>query len=262
MTDFNYPVNIHHIALILTTISLVALVILLFNSIVVVGGTKLAVLERRWIGKKIPEGRVVALNNEVGIQARTLGPGLHFLTPFIYKAKKYPILTINEKEIAVVEAIDGVPIQAGNIFARRSEGHNLYQDGASFIKKGGEKGPQIDIIPPGSYRINPYLFKIKKYPSTIIETDEIGIILANDGEPLAPGKLLGQHVTGHNHFQNGEAFLNQKGQKGPQLDILQPGQYRINPELFQVKIAPTTVIPKSKIGIVNAESGSSLPKKL
>ncbi len=70
-------------------------------------------LSAGWLGKKIPEGRVVALSDEVGIQARTLGPGLHLLTPFIYKATKYPILTVNEKEIAVVEAIDGQPIQAG-----------------------------------------------------------------------------------------------------------------------------------------------------
>ena len=88
----------------------------------------------------------------------------------------------------------------------------------------------------------------------------MGVVLANDGEPLTPGSLLGQHLDGHNHFQDGEAFLQSKGQKGPQIDILLPGQYRINPELFQVKIASTTVVPKSKIGIVNAESGLSLPK--
>jgi regulator of protease activity HflC (stomatin/prohibitin superfamily) len=69
-------------------IALAVIITLLWNSIVVVGGNEIALIERRWFGSKMPQGRVVALGNEVGIQARTLGPGLHFLIPFIYKATK------------------------------------------------------------------------------------------------------------------------------------------------------------------------------
>ena len=65
---------------------LIAAAILIYASVVVVGGNEIALIERRWFGSKMPQGRVVALGNEVGIQARTLGPGLHFLIPFIYKA--------------------------------------------------------------------------------------------------------------------------------------------------------------------------------
>lgn len=45
--------------------------ILLYESIIVVGGNEMALLERRWFGRKMPQGRVVALGNEVGIQAKT-----------------------------------------------------------------------------------------------------------------------------------------------------------------------------------------------
>jgi hypothetical protein len=38
------------------------------------------------------------------------------------------------------------------------EGHSSFQNGDAFIKNGGQKGPQIEFIPPGNYRINPYLF--------------------------------------------------------------------------------------------------------
>jgi regulator of protease activity HflC (stomatin/prohibitin superfamily) len=51
----------------------------------------------------MPQGRVVALGNEVGIQARTLGPGLHFLIPFIYKANKSVFTEILENEIGLIE---------------------------------------------------------------------------------------------------------------------------------------------------------------
>ena len=73
----------------LTIFGILVVLIAIVKSIAVVSGTKIAVLERRWIGKTIPNGRVVALKDEVGIQARILGPGLHFLFPFIYKIQKH-----------------------------------------------------------------------------------------------------------------------------------------------------------------------------
>jgi hypothetical protein len=56
--------------------------ILIWKSAVIVQGTEIAVVERRYLGVAMPKGRVVAMSNEVGVQARTLGPGLHFLIPF------------------------------------------------------------------------------------------------------------------------------------------------------------------------------------
>src|SRR3954465_8439602 len=79
----------------------------LFRSVALVRGDQLAVLERRWLGQRMPEGRVVALRHEVGVQAHILGPGLHFLTPFIYAVTKAKMLQVGEDEVALVEAIDG-----------------------------------------------------------------------------------------------------------------------------------------------------------
>lgn len=84
-----------------------------YASVISVGGKQIALLERRWFGHKMPQGRVVALGNEVGIQARTLGPGLHFLIPFIYKATKSEFTEIKENEIGMVESVDGSPIPPG-----------------------------------------------------------------------------------------------------------------------------------------------------
>src|SRR4051812_23370193 len=75
----------------------------LFRSVALVGGDELAVLERRWLGRRMPEGRVVALRDEVGVQAHILGPGLHFLTPFLYAVTKEKMLEVGEDEIALVE---------------------------------------------------------------------------------------------------------------------------------------------------------------
>ena len=238
----------------------VVLGVALMSSIVVVGGDQIAVLERRWFGKEMPEGRVVAMKDEVGVQARTLGPGLHFLIPFIYRIMKSPMVEIALTQIGLVEAIDGVPIQSGRIFARGNrEAHNLFQDGESFLRCQGEKGPQIEILPPGLYRINPYLFRIQRVPAVEIGNNKIGIVVATDGEPMTSGRLLAKRIEGHNNFQNGQAFLEKGGQKGPQLDLLLPGTYRIHPKLFEVSIHQATVIPTKKVGLVTARDGDPLP---
>jgi regulator of protease activity HflC (stomatin/prohibitin superfamily) len=249
-----------HPTMVITVIlSIAALLVLAYYSIVIVGGNEMAVLERRWFGKKMAQGRVVALGDEVGIQAKTLGPGLHFLIPFIYTALKYPFVEIKDGEVGTVESIDGNPIPPGRIFAQVVEGHNAFQDGEAFLQNGGQKGPQIQILPPGKYRINPYQFNVTKVSAIVIDKGRVGVVTAMDGQRIPAGRLLGQSVPGHSNFENGQAFLENGGQKGPQIDILQPGTYRINLNLFRVEIHEATVVPANKIGLMTALDGTPLP---
>ena len=240
-------------------ILIILLIIVVYNSVVIVGGTQIAVLERRWLGKSMPEGRVVAMADEVGVQARILGPGLHLLTPFLYRVGKQPMFAVNTNEIGLVESIDGKPVPPGKIFAGVVPGHNLFQDGESFLNNGGQKGPQIEILPPGLYRLNPYLFKFSNVPAVSIGNNKIGVVVATDGAPIAPGRLLGRKADGHDNFQNGQAFLEKGGQKGPQIEILLPGTYRINPQLFQVEVREATIVPAKKVALITARDGEPLP---
>ena len=240
-------------------VPVVILARIFFSSVIIVGGTQMAVLERRWFGKKIPEGRVVALSNEVGIQARTLGPGLHLVTPFLYRVTKSNLMVIDENQVGLVDSIDGEPVKTGHIFARAFTAHNLFQDGEAFLQNNGEKGPQIEFLPPGSYRINPYLFRVTKVPVVSIGNNQIGIAIATDGAPISEGRLLAKHIDNHDNFQNGCSFLDRGGQKGPQIDILRPGTYRINTQLFEIRVMNATTIPVKKIGLVTARDGEPLP---
>jgi len=236
------------------------IVFVIYNSLVNVGGREIAVLERKWFGTKMPKGRVVAMSNEIGIQARTLGPGLHLLIPFLYKAKKVPFTIIGEVEIGLIESIDGNSIPAGKIFAKVSPNHNSFQDGEAFLKNGGEKGPQIEILAPGNYRINPFLFHIRSEKAVMIDKGQIGVITAMDGNPISHGRLLAMKVDGHSNFEDGELFLKNGGQKGPQSEILLPGTYRINKDLFYIEIYNATVIPSGKVGLITALDGEPLPE--
>lgn len=248
------------IPLIFYAVPALLLLIVLYCSVVIVGGTEVAVLERRWFGRSMPEGRVVAMANEIGIQARILGPGLHLLIPFLYRVLKKPFFVIGENEVGLVDSIDGEPVQTGHIFARAFKEHNLFQDGEAFLKCHGQKGPQVQILPPGNYRINPYLFQVQKVPAISVGNNQVGVIVATDGNPISAGRLLGQRVANHNNFQDGQAFFENSGQKGPQIDILLPGTYRINTKLFQVTVKDATTIPVKEVGFATAKDGEPLPK--
>lgn len=76
------------LALALLFVLVIFIGILLKNSIVIIRGDEQVYLERKYFGKQMPDGRTVALRDEVGLQARVLGPGTHFLVPFLYRTRK------------------------------------------------------------------------------------------------------------------------------------------------------------------------------
>jgi uncharacterized membrane protein YqiK len=253
---------------------LVVVLIFLNRIMVNVGAREIAIKERRYLGHKMPPGRVVATEGEVGIQADVLKPGLHLIRfPFEKVVRKVPLIEIGADELGIVEAIDGEPMPPGRIFAldRAQNAHNNFQDPIAFIKQGGVKGIQLRVLPPGLWPIHPYLFRVSVAKTTVIPQGKVGVIIAADGASLDPGRLLARAVDGHISFQNAELFVSEGGQRGPQVDILTPGTYRIlsqsvpveggqdvKPGLFSIRLFDATVINENQIGLVEALDGSPL----
>src|SRR6266540_5331245 len=122
---------------------LIVLLLILRRIFVNVGAREIAIKERRYLGAKMPPGRVVATEGEVGIQADVLKPGLHLVKyPFERLVRKVPLIEIGADELGIVEAVDGEPMPPGRIFAldRAQNAHNNFQDPIAFIKQGGVKG--------------------------------------------------------------------------------------------------------------------------
>src|SRR2546425_9450877 len=253
---------------------LIVLLIILKRILVNVDAREIAIKERRYFGAKMPPGRVVATEGEVGIQADVLKPGLHLIKyPFERVVRKVPLIDIGADELGVVEAVDGEPMLPGRIFAldRAQNAHNNFQDPIAFIKQGGVKGIQLRTLPPGLWPIHPYLFRVSVSKTTVVPQGKVGVIIAADGASLDPGRLLARAVDGHLSFQNAELFVSSGGQRGPQVDILTPGTYRIltqsnpieggsdaKPGLFTVRLFDATVINENQIGLVEALDGSPL----
>ncbi|HMW01900.1 MAG TPA: SPFH domain-containing protein, partial [Acidobacteriota bacterium] len=245
--------------LFLLVFSVIAIVILLatINPFYLIRESEVGLVEKKIIGKSLTPGRVIA-TGEQGLQARVLPPGLHFLPKPFFKVTRIPITEVPQGQMALVTAIDGAPLKTGQLFAESAEGHTSFQDGEAFLRRGGQKGPQLEVLTPGRYRINTYLFNVQ--PATMIEIPQgkVGIVTATDGAMLQTGQLLGQHVQGHQNFQNSQVFLRAGGQKGPQVDILTPGQYRINTQLFRIQLADAVRVKTGEIGLVSALDGSPL----
>jgi uncharacterized membrane protein YqiK len=260
--------------LIVTAIVCVVVVLYVLSKILVnVGAKEIAIKERRYVGRKMPPGRVVATEGEVGIQADVLKPGLHIIKyPFEQVVSKVPLIEIGSDEMGIVEAIDGEPLPSGRIFApdRAQNAHNNFQDPIAFIKEGGVKGIQMRTLPPGLWPIHPYLFRISIAKATMIPQGKVGLVNAADGASLDQGRLIGRSVEGHSNFQNAEQFIAANGQKGPQVDILTPGTYRIltnsisledssvKPGLFSIQLADAAIINENQVGLVEALDGSPL----
>jgi uncharacterized membrane protein YqiK len=292
-TDNGFPI----VSLVTAIFGLLALLILMTRFLVNVGAREIAIKERRYIGRKMPPGRVVATAGEVGIQAAVLKPGLHFiLWPLERIVRKVPLIEIGPDELGVIEAVDGEPLQPGRIFApdRAQNAHNNFQDPIAFIEQGGVKGIQMRTLPPGLWPIHPYLFRVSLAKATVIPQGCVGVITTADGAPLDPGRLLGKAIEGHRNFQDAEQFIYAGGQRGPQVEILTPGTYRIltrsisleggalrsevgkklgrtmvtksegidadsvRPGLFSVELHQAVVINENQVGLVDALDGGPL----
>jgi uncharacterized membrane protein YqiK len=270
--------NIDPVTLVVVLIAgfvvLITLLIILRRIFVNVGAKEIAIKERRYLGRRMPPGRVVATEGEVGIQADVLKPGLHLIKwPFEKVVHKVALIEVGSDELGLIEAIDGDPMPPGRIFApdRAQNAHNNFQDPIAFLKQGGVKGIQLRTLPPGLWPIHPYLFRVSIAKVTVIPQGKVGIVTSTDGSPLDPGRLLGKAIEGHRQFQDAEQYIASGGQKGPQVDILTPGTYRVHtqsapingnnggkPGLFYVRLFDATVIDENRIGLVEALDGAQL----
>ena len=239
-------------------VAILLLLIVFLRSVAVAKGDQIITLERRWMGKPMPDGRTVALRHEVGVQARTLGPGFHLLTPFIYKVMKHKFVVIGPDQTGLVQATAGVSMPSGAYFADPVE-CELFQDGEAFLRNNGQKGPQLAVLPPGEHRINPHLFAVQIVDAVIIRDDQVGTVEAASGESSKMGRIFAKPVP-CDSYQDAAAFLRNGGQRGPQVAILPPGKYRVNTDLFKVSVKYATIIPGGSVGLVTAMDGERIPE--
>lgn len=118
------------------------------------------------------------------------------------------------------------------------------------MENGGERGPQMGIVTQGQYRINPFLFEVSITKVTNIPDNKVGVVTTKEGQPLKTGEIAGPEIGGHNMFQDPQAFVDSKGTKGLQEQVLLSGRYFINPFFAAVEIVDMTEVPIANVGVV------------
>lgn len=233
-------------------------IVLICKMFVNVKADEIAIIERRYIWKKMSDWRTIALPGEIGIQAKTLAPGLRLLIPFIERAEKVKFVTIWEDEVWLVTARTGRPITNWNIMGDHVECDN-FQDGVAFLVNWWQKGPQIKVLWPGQHMINLSLFDVDIQPATFIENDEVGIVNSIAGKPLTPGHVFAKHVE-CDDFADWVKFLDGGGQQWLQLRVLRPWLHRINTYMFQVRTEKAVVVNEGMLRTVLANDWWQIPE--
>jgi len=247
------------LAVVILVFLLEKLILRYFFGTVIVAKDQIGIVNKKWVlmgsHRTLPDGAIVALNGEAGLQADTLAPGIHFgLWAWQYSVTLAPFTTIDKNQIGIVEARDGKPLSSGRVLAKAVD-CNSYQNTRAFLANGGERGPQITVIPPGTYRINTAMFTVLPAEVLEIPDNSVGIVTTKDGTPLPTGEIAGNETPGHSMFQDGEVFIHNGGFKGLQEQVILAGRYFINPRFATVEIKPMTEVPIANVGVVIAYVG-------
>lgn len=235
----------------------------LISGQVLIRERQVGIVVKRFAGKSLAPGRLVALDGEAGFQADTLAPGLHFgYWPWQYRVIKVPVIVVAQGEIALLLAADGAAIPTERILGKVVDCDN-FQNARKFLANGGEKGRQLGILTAGTYRINTALFSViashnahingmmpEQLTLQRVESDMVGIVTALDGKPIEAGEIAGSVIEGHDNFQNAQAFLDGGGRRGLQEQILLSGTWNLNPWFAQVEQVPMVHIPIGYVGVV------------
>ncbi|MHC4757034.1 MAG: SPFH domain-containing protein [Planctomycetota bacterium] len=225
---------------------LAAVFFILSTSFVIIDADKTGHMKKKFGGRKLQQGRIIAPKGELGKQAALLMPGFHFkpLLNIIYDVEQLQDITVSQGKCAKIIALDGERLPEGKVYAPRwpeADFKNML-DAKYFLENKGCKGPQLTVLPPGTYKINQYLFKIERgdhIPVTNIDKGFVGVVKSNQQEV----PYVQEDVDKLNFEVKGglKAKVVPEGYKGVWAKVLLPGQYYLNTDAYDILPIDTRV---------------------
>ena len=112
------------------------------------------------------------------------------------------------------------PTEVG-LVTKRLSGKKLTSDNP--VAFNGEAGYQAELLMPGlRWKVWP-LYKVEKFPWVQVPAGEIGVVIAQVGQPLPIGAKSAVYKTEFGNFADLRNFITNNGQKGVQRPVLSPG---------------------------------------
>jgi regulator of protease activity HflC (stomatin/prohibitin superfamily) len=124
------------------------------------------------------------------------------------------------------------PTEVG-LVVKRFSFRKLSEDNVIAFRK--EAGYQAELLMPGlRFKLWP-MFKVLKYPWVQVPAGEIGVVIAQVGEPLPIGAKSAVFKSEFGNYSSLQTFMGSGGQKGVQRPVLPPGTMSpIHPVAFMV----------------------------
>ncbi len=148
------------------------------------------------------------------------------------------VIKDTDDSIGIVTVHDGPSLGQGEIIApvvgdepaHADTYHNKFQDADNFLRAGGQRGRQLQVLVEGTYYVNRLFATVEMIPKTIIEVGNVGVVVSYTGE-------TGADLSGK-EYRHGE--LVSKGNRGVWSEPLLPGKYAFNTYARKVISVPTT----------------------
>lgn len=168
-----------------------------------------------------------------GRQSAILTAGYYRINPVLFQIiPDVPITKIESDKVGIVTALDGAQMPTGQMAARHVAGHETFQNPEAFIRAGGNRGLQEQIILAGSYNINPWFAEIEPHDLLEVPIGYVGVVVSFVGEDASD--ISGDQFTHGN--------IVRRGGKGVWDEPLYPGKHPINSRIMKVELVPTTNI--------------------
>ncbi len=119
-----------------------------FAKITDIPAGKLGVVTRLY-GADIPPHQIIADKDTKGILADVLGPGKYRMNPYAFQVDQYDAITIRPGFCGVVTALVGEDVLGA--------GTNRV---AGFLVQPGMKGVLPEVLEPGTYYLNPFVYNV------------------------------------------------------------------------------------------------------
>ena len=198
------------------------------------------------------EQKVADSPDQRGIQKEVLGPGRYFRNPLFwgYELKKLVEISAGKpgtwEWVHSLDAAQREQIRAGK-FAFKGE----FPEVGVVVRRIGPKSPDgspivgrespysgilKEVLTPGTYKLNPYVYDVEKHPAQVIPAGFVGVVTNLFGEEQYTSPSTVQDTGAVNVEEAGVRPLAREGARGTLADVLQPGVYFINPKLQKVTL--------------------------
>ena len=148
------------------------------------------------------------------------------------------IIKDTDDKIGIATVHDGPSLGQGEIIAPvvgddpkdADTYHNKFQDPDKFLKAGGFRGRQLQVLVEGTYYVNRLFATVEMIQKTVIEVGNVGVVVSYTGE-------TGEDLSGLD-YRHGELVT--RGKRGVWEEALLPGKYAFNTYAGKVVSVPTT----------------------